>query len=133
MEETKSQEKITDEISERKKFSTASLWNNSMVQSALSSMSYDDLEKYKKIGESMYSSIDFETSSVIDTKNNIPFFLTDAAAYITDMLKSGIHPSDLTDNEKFIMENVFGKDWYTSYGYVEGDLTEIVTIVHNEK
>lgn len=129
MEEKKSMsdEDLKEEIKERKNFNTESLWNNSMVQSALSSMSYDDLQRYKKIGESMYSDIDFETSTITDS-NNVPFFLTDAAAYIVDMIKSGLHPSDLSDNEKFIMESVLGKEWYKEYGYVENDLTEIYTI-----
>jgi hypothetical protein len=120
------QQEFKKEIDERKEFKPESLWNNSMVQSALSSMSYEDLEKYKNLGESMYSSINFETSTVTD-KNNVPFFLTDAAAYIIEMIKSGMHPSFLSDNEKYIMESVFGKEWYKKYDYVEEDLTSIVT------
>ena len=120
------QKEFKKEIDERKEFKPESLWNNSMVQSALSSMSYEDLEKYKNLGESMYSSINFETSTVTD-KNNVPFFLTDAAAYISETIKSGMHPSFLSDNEKYIMESVFGKEWYKKYDYVEEDLTTIVT------
>jgi len=120
------QKEFKKEIDERKEFKSESLWNNSMVQSALSSMSHEDLEKYKNLGESMYSSINFETSTVTD-KNNVPFFLTDAAAYISETIKSGMHPSFLSDNEKYIMESVFGKEWYKKYDYVEEDLTSIVT------
>jgi hypothetical protein len=131
MNQKENSEKLTlqefkKEIDERKEFKPESLWNNSMVQSALSSMSYEDLEKYKKLGESMYSSINFETSSVTD-KNNVPFFLTDAAAYIIEMIKSGMHPSFLDDNEKHILQEVLGKEWYKTYGYVEEDLIEIKT------
>ena len=41
-----------------------SLWNNEMVNSALKSMSPSDLEHYKKLGESLYMDLNFETSSV---------------------------------------------------------------------
>lgn len=118
---------LKKEIEERQQEKKNSLWNNSMITSALNSMSHDELEHYKKIGESMFGEINFETSSVTD-KNNVPLFLTDAASYICESLKSGLHPSMMTENEKFIMENVFGKEWYTKYDYVEGDLTDVVTL-----
>jgi hypothetical protein len=34
----------------------------------------------------------------------------------------------LNENEKMILTEVLGKDWYTKYGYVEADLTDIVTL-----
>jgi len=124
-------EQLSKELTERSKEKTNSLWNNSMITSALNSMSHDELEHYKKIGESMFNEIDFETASVTD-KNNVPLFLTDAAAYISETVKSGLHPSMLTENDKCIMENVLGKEWYKKYGYVEGDLAEIVTLKKEE-
>ena len=40
-----------------------SVWNNEMVNSALKSMSASDLEHYKKLGESLYKDLNFETSN----------------------------------------------------------------------
>ena len=120
-------DELKKELVERGKEKQNSLWNNSMITSALNSMSHEELEHYKKIGESIFNEIDFETASVTD-KNNIPLFLTDAAAYISESVKSGLHPSMLTENDKCIMENVLGKEWYKKYGYVKEDLTEIVTL-----
>lgn len=125
------QKYLKKELDERSKEKTNSLWNNSMIQSALNSMSHEELEHYKKIGESMFGEINFETETVTD-KNNVPLFLTDAAAYICESLKSGLHPSMMNENEKCVMENVFGKEWYKKYDYVEEDLVDIVTIKKHE-
>jgi len=37
----------------------------------------------------------------------------------------------MENDEKRLMEELFGKEWYKEWGYVEGDLTDIVTLVHN--
>jgi hypothetical protein len=55
----------------------------------------------------------------------------EAGAYISEQLKSGLHPSMMEDDEKRLMEELFGKEWYTKWGYVEGDLTDIVTVVYS--
>jgi len=39
----------------------------------------------------------------------------------------------LTENEQCIMENVFGKEWYKIYDYVEEDLREVVTLKKDDK
>lgn len=111
----------------------STLWNNDMVRSAINSLSDEDKERYKKIGESMFKDIDFDSSQVIDSNNNNPPFLSDATAYILESIKSGLHPSMLAENEKIILNEVLGKDWYKKYGYVEEDLTEIVTLKQKQK
>lgn len=103
----------------------SSLWNNEMVNNALKSMSPEELEKYKKIGESMYKDIDYETSKVIDKNNTLPPFLTDAVNYISELLKSGLHPSMLEKEEINVLEEVYGKKWYLKWNYTENDLKEI--------
>lgn len=119
--------KKQEDLNERKKEKENSLWNNSMITSALNSMSSDELDHYKKLGESMFGDINFETASITD-KNNVPLFLNDAASYICESIKSGLHPSMLTDDEKIIMENVLGKEWYKKYDYTKEDLDSIVTL-----
>lgn len=119
--------KKQEDLNERKKEKENSLWNNSMITSALNAMSPDELDHYKKLGESMFGDINFETASITD-KNNVPLFLNDAASYICESIKSGLHPSMLTDDEKIIMENVLGKEWYKKYDYTKEDLDSIVTL-----
>lgn len=107
---------------------TGNLFNNPMVESALKAMSPDELLRYKEIGESMYGTVNFEDSQIL---NNMPLPMYEAGAYISEQLKSGLHPSMMDDDEKRLMEEIFGKEWYTRWGYVEGDLTDIVTVFHS--
>lgn len=101
-----------------------SLWNNQMVNSALKAMSPADIEHYKKLGESLYKDINFETSN-IESKNNLPPYIADAVAYIVESLKSGLHPSMLHKDEVNVLEEVYGKEWYKKWNYTENDLKEI--------
>jgi len=107
---------------------TGNLFNNPMIESALKALSPEDLEKYREIGEKMYGTVNFEENKIL---NNIPPPMYEAGAYICEQLKSGLHPSMMDDDEKRLMEEIFGKEWYTKWGYVEGDLTDIVTLVQN--
>jgi hypothetical protein len=107
---------------------TGNLFNNSMVESAMKALSPEDLQRYKEIGEKMYGTVNFEDSQII---NNFPPPMYEAGAYISEQLKSGLHPSMMDDDEKRLMEELFGKEWYTKWGYVEADLTDIVTVVYS--
>jgi hypothetical protein len=35
----------------------------------------------------------------------------------------------MENNEKELLSNILGVDWYVNYGYVEEDLNSIVTLV----
>ena len=104
--------------------SKSNLFDNPMITSAKRSMTKKDLDKYKKLGESMYKDINFENSTV----NNLPQPMVDAAIYVESMLKSGMHPSLLDDNDKNAMNEVYGEEWYKKYGYLKEDLKDIVTL-----
>jgi len=105
---------------------TGNLFNNPMIDAALKALSPEDLEKYKAIGEAMYGSVDFQDSKIL---NNTPAPMYEAAAYIKEQLKSGLHPSMMDDDEKRLMVELFGEEWYKDWGYIEADLTDIVTLV----
>ena len=98
------------------------LFNNPMVDAAKKSMDPKDLEKYRLLGESMYKDIDFETGTINNSIN-------DSLNKLHVVLMSGLHPSMLTDDEKYILESEIGKEWYKKYGYVEKDLTEMYTLI----
>ena len=100
------------------------LFNNPMVDAARKSMSPEDLANYQRIGEEFYKNIDFEKCEV----NNIPPVMLASFNYIDSMIKSGYHPSMMDDDEKNLMNEILGEKWYEKYGYVEGDLIDIVTI-----
>lgn len=106
------------------------LFNNPMIQAAASALSSEEKARYKAIGEQLYGSVDFVNSTITD-ETQLPY--SEAAAYICDQLRSGMHPSILDDNEKQVMAATFGSTWYTRWGYVERDLTEIFTIKFSEE
>ena len=104
------------------------LFNNPMVKSAMDAMPDSEKKRYKIIGEEMYDNINFEDSKIL---NNFPEPMQEYLVYITEQLKSGIHPSDLENNEKNFLKDTFGEKWYTRWGYVEDDLHYIKTLVCN--
>jgi hypothetical protein len=101
---------------------TNSLFDNPMVTAAKKSMTPEMLDHYKQIGEEMYGNIDFETDTVL---NNMPPPMSEAVAYIEISIRSGQHISTLEPNEKMLLEDAFGSEWYTRYGYSKEDLDNI--------
>lgn len=104
------------------------LFNNPMTKAALSALSDEDKERYRFIGEQLYGNINYEENKVL---NNRPFDMVEAVAYIKTQLQSGLHPSMLEDNEKAILADVYGNEWYLEWGYVKEDLDDIVTLQPN--
>lgn len=98
------------------------LWDNPMVRSAMKSMTIEQRKEYETIGKKMYGDINFNNVSNPEEK------IEDVKDYLCELLKSGLHPSDMTENEQFIMASEFGQDWYKKWGYTQGDLKEIITL-----
>jgi len=101
------------------------LWNNPMMEAARKSLTDEQKLQYRQIGEELYGTIDFETGGYFD---DIAPPLTEAAAYIKESVKSGLHPSLLKENEKMILKDICGEKWYEEFGYCKEDLTDIVTL-----
>jgi hypothetical protein len=99
----------------------SNLFDNHMVRQALSAMTPEQVEEYKRIGEKMYNTIDFNDGKVIQEMEP-PF--SEAVAYIEMGLTSGLLPTDLEDNDIQVMEEVYGKEWYKKYGFTHDDLPE---------
>jgi len=97
------------------------LFNNPMVDSARKAMTPEHIEELKLKGESLYKNIDFENGT-IDHDIEDSFFV------LTEEIKSGLHPSFLTENEKSIMKEKLGDKWYEKFGYSVEDLQEIFTL-----
>ena len=41
------------------------------------------------------------------------------------------HPKIVNDDEKKVLEEVYGKEWYKKWDFTKEDLTEIVTVGNN--
>jgi hypothetical protein len=99
------------------------LFGEKRLQEIAASLSEEDKKRYAKIGEEMYNSINFED---INSQGNLASQNADEvemenAAEIKIMLRSGMHISYLTRQEKDIMKNVFGNKWYEEFGFLETD------------
>ena len=97
------------------------IWNNPMVNNALKAMSKEDLEKYKKVGEQLYGSVNFEDSTVV---NQLMTPADEAVAYIEEGLKSGLLPQDLDENEVILLQQTYGEEWYKKYGFSREEVPE---------
>ena len=101
------------------------LFDNPMVHAALAAMSPEEKENYQRIGEQMYGNMNFEDARFLinpDSKMN------EALACLESQLRSGLHPSDLEDNEKAVLKDAYGDNWYEKWGFVHEDLVKIVTV-----
>lgn len=101
------------------------LFDNPMVKAAMEALSEEDKQKYKMIGEHLYGRINFEDEQVL---NNMPPCMAEAIAYIETTLQAGLHPSMLDVNERLLLEDNYGIEWYKNWGYVKEDLDDIVTL-----
>ena len=101
------------------------LFENPMAKAALASLSPEEKEKYKIIGEHLYNRVDFTNSKVLDTT---PEEMNEALRYIEAQLKSGLHPSMLEENEKALLVEFYGKEWYLKWDYVKDDLEYLVSL-----
>jgi len=100
------------------------LFDNPYIDAARKSMSQEQIDDYERKGKCMFEDIDFEKVN----ETGFPPFVEEPTAQIEECIKSGLHISMLTDDEKNIMSQIFGKEWYKKYGFVEEDLDDIVTI-----
>jgi hypothetical protein len=111
----------------RQKKSTNPMYTNPSVQQFRNSLNPEELVKYQQMGEAIYNTVDYVQSKVLD--RSIPGFLIEPFQDIKASLKSGLHPSELDADEKRVMVECLGDDWYVKFGYVKEDLTEFVTYV----
>jgi hypothetical protein len=99
------------------------LFGEKRLQEIAASLSEEDKKRYAKIGEEMYNSINFEdinSQGTLATQNADQIEMENASE-IKIMLRSGMHISYLTRQEKDIMKNVFGNKWYEEFGFLETD------------
>ena len=82
-------------------------------------MSEEQVEQLKKLGEKFHESFDVTSGSVRDL-NVIE--MEEALAYVVESLKSGIHPSYLTEDEVAMVKAGYGEEWYKNWGYSKDDI-----------
>ena len=101
------------------------IFENQMIKSAISALSEEDKKRYKMIGDHLYGRINFEDCQSL---NNMPPSMAEAVAYLETQLQAGFHPSMLDENEKALLVDRYGDEWYTQWGYIKDDLVDIITL-----
>jgi len=112
----KLREKIDKKINEKKQ-NKDPLFDNETFVNMKNSLSEKEKTRYDEIGKDMYENVNFETGEVESA--------IDTVSQLKIMLRSGLHPSDLTKEEKEFLSNYLGKEWYKEFGYLENDLFRI--------
>jgi hypothetical protein len=99
-------------------------WWDLVSKEASENMNPQDIEKYKKYGENMYGSIDYEKTQTHEMNSPVD----DCVFYIIEGIKSGLHPSMLEDDEKDLLLKIKGDKWWEEYGYIKKDLDDIARL-----
>jgi hypothetical protein len=95
------------------------LFDNPMIKSAEKALTQEQKEKYAQLGEEMYKTVDFETNEIL---NNLPEPMVESVLQLSVQLRSGLHPSDLEEQDIKLLETSFGEKWYEKWGYEKADL-----------
>jgi hypothetical protein len=95
------------------------IFDNPVFKKMMDNMSEEDLAEYKRIGEYMYNNQNYEDSERL---NNLPPPLSESVAYISEGLKSGLHPKELSKDETSVMKEAYGDKWYEKFDYTSEDM-----------
>ena len=89
-------------------------------------MDLDDAKRYKDMGKDYFENLDMES---VNAKGEFtPISLQESIQRLLVIMKSGMHPSFLTENDKQILSREYSETWYEEFGYIKEDLDDIVTI-----
>jgi hypothetical protein len=101
---------------------------NDYSEVAVSGLDQYGKEAFKNVGKEMFGHLRFKGVKLI---NESKPSVDEITAYIVRQLDDGIHPSMLEEGEKETLTVNLGAEWYLKWGYVVGDLTEIITVDRN--
>jgi len=113
-------EPITEKEAELK--SRANEIFEQMQKSLIQSIPEEERENFRKLGEKFHSSFDVFKGETVDLST---ISMEESLAYVVESLKSGLHPSYLTEDEKAMVTAGYGDEWYTNWGYTKKDLETI--------
>ena len=86
-----------------------------MVKKAREAMNPEQIEEYRKFGEKFYGDMNFDK-----LEENLDL----GVKVLLESVKSGLHPSYLSKEEKDVLLSKLGTHWYEKYGYSDEDFNE---------
>lgn len=98
------------------------LFSNPMINNAVKALTPEQLNDYKKLGQSIYGNVNFVDSKIIGEYNKD--IDVDSVAYIEEGLKAGILPEDLEESEIQLLNDAYGNKWYEKYGFSRDEVPE---------
>lgn len=101
------------------------LFDNDMVHAASAAMSSEQKRRYLDLGNELFTSM--ESANTPRGGGADPNHIADAILYVTEQVKAGLHISMLDKDEKNLMVNVYGREWYKRWGYTARDVDEMAT------
>lgn len=107
------------------------LFNNPMVEAARKGMTPEQIEEYKKIGEYMYTEVDYKIREVGSQVK--PPTETNLVDYAVDGLKAGLDPMDLSQEEVGALVNKYGDKWYEQFDFEEDEVPKPFTQLVSEE
>jgi len=96
------------------------LFDNPMVREARKNMTQEEIDSLAKKGEDIFAN----DITIMGTEND-ETNSKEVLEQLKLMLKSGLHPSYLSRDEKDFLKNYIGEKWYEDFGYLENDLNRI--------
>ena len=110
------------------------IFSNPQIQRAKESLTPQMRAQYEQLGESIWNQMEASQMSISNstgenvnfTGENLPPAVEEAAAHISEALKSGMHPSLLEEDEKKVMEECFGPTWWRKWNYQDDEMKQLV-------
>lgn len=90
------------------------LFSNKALRDSFDRLPQKEKDYFRSVGEYMYAN---DYTGTLDDEIDRSYI------YVSQSIKSGLHPSSLTEDEIGVMKSKEGDKWYSNYGYTEVDLT----------
>jgi len=95
------------------------IYDNPMVRAAMKALSPEEQEQYRRVGRYMYD-MSYEADDpkeAIQKKIVDPFTPEQTLIRSEESLKSGLDPMELSEMEVYLLNIIYGKDWYKEFDY----------------
>ena len=122
------------------------IFSNPQIKKAKESLPPNVRRQYEQIGENIWNQMESSQKYLNNTEtfitdeenhggmnveqnfdaSNLPPPVEEAAANISEAIKSGMHPTLLDTDEEKVMVHCFGEKWYERFGYNDQDMKEII-------